>query len=97
MKKNKKIDEKTATIIFIVVCVAFCAWVVISSVVISSVVESIKSDIEENGVQMPEIVEDAVDDFDAVGGFFEKIEDEANNIDMNEVMETEPQNQTTGD
>lgn len=93
MKKKEKIDEKTATIIFIVICVAFCAWCVISSVV-----ESVKSDVNENGVQMPKIVEDVVSDFDAVGGFFEKIEDEANNIDMNEVTETsEPQNQTTGD
>ena len=93
MKKTKKLDQNTVTIIFIVVCVAFCAWCVISSIV-----DGVKSDIEKNGIQTPEAVEDVVNNFGVIGEVAEEIEKQVNSADVDKIVDSiEPTSETIGD
>lgn len=86
-KRQRKIDQKTATIIFIVVCIAFCAWCVISSAV-----EKVKTNIENEGVSTPDIVQDVADDFGTIGDVFGDFENEINGVDMDKMLQqTEPE------
>lgn len=93
MKKTKKLDQNTTTIVFIIICVAFCVWCIISSIV-----DGVKSDIKENGVQTPEIIEDAVNDFGIVSDFAKEFEKEANGVNIDKIADSfEPTSEATGD